>query len=447
MYSFINWNNTNNSYVNNNIKKYSNVKANIKFYKYRSTLTINDMASSQVICIYNNIKPSLVAIKVPYFSLILFHDDTFSLITTPISLHKIKFLPKQFDLQNLINNISWYENALITNNPSQIPVPTKQLYDNGTYEIIKFNMDAYNCTKHGWFSKENKEVLKYVINMFKPKTIIELGSWYGLSSSFIAKYASNANIHFFDKFQNILETKYKFKINNPVDKFYFEYPRYECFYKNLNSVKRNGKIFMYKKNAMTFFDYIKTVDLIYIDFLKKQHELYKFLLKIYKHYPNVICVGDDYVFQSVKNAIIKFKSKTKSKLHIITFNDCYIISPQQLINIDKTIRQIKKQKQDHMMLEQGNIKTLDDKYAYSAILFRKLKFNNALQFIKQNNLDMNLINKSLNNNSLYHMLALRTKNNDIIKLFEDYQKPNQNKNIFLLSFTDILHLNDAGLFT
>ena len=174
------------------------------------------------------------------------------------------------------------------------------------------------------------------------------------------------------------------------------------------------------------------VNMIFIDFIKKTDELITFLNKCIKIYPNAIIVGDDYVFDTVKQALFEFISQNKYYIGLLP--ESYILSPNKLEKYNELYKKFSK-KDDK---DKNN-----DKVDILKELITSNEFEKAIELIKKYNLDMN--EKIYNNeNTIYHILAMtlyKINKKDIIKLFEKIQKPEKIENILLLTYDDYLNNN------
>ena len=301
-----------------------------------------------------------------------------------------------------IGNIYLYEFGAILSN-------TKTKFDkqfSGTEYPIIWNVEPeyvkYIIPKmHGWFSKNTELILSYILKKHNYHIIVELGSWFGKSTSFILQNMKNdTNLYCFDKFQNVANSDYNYNKISIMDKFYFTTPRYETFCKNISPyINARKKCFTIKYDVNQFIKILthKSIvpDIIFIDAIKKKHVLFKILYEIFNLYKDVIVIGDDYVFDSVKEAVHQFIDN-HSKLNYYINNESYLLTFNS-ININDMINYI-----DKNYLPSKHTK----KYIYEYILY-KIKNNDSYQIItilKNNNINVNEIMN--NGNTLYTIIVI-----------------------------------------
>lgn len=211
------------------------------------------------------------------------------------------------------------------------------------------NIQQRVCThvplwKHGWLSRDTKAMLVAAIQAFKPKNILELGSWYGLSASLIQNYAPNAVLYAVDHFKNNAIYTHSMSKLSALDKMFFNHLRYETFHANLeeNSI---GNVIMMKMDAYEAVRFLKshnvTIDMVFIDCEKKTKPLQKLIHTLRSFFPGVIIVGDDYVFRSVRAAIAKFSNS--ERLQPVLSDEAYAIltEPKKRDILDDAFRAVR----------------------------------------------------------------------------------------------------------
>jgi len=331
----------------------------------------------------------------------------------------------------------------------------KNIFKNQNINFIKNTNHIVNY-EHGWLSESTKNNLIYCINKYKPKIIVEFGSWFGSSSKLIKETDPNVILFCFDIFQPILHTKYKFNTYNPLDNFYFKIPRIETFHKNMSSFDKVysviGNIDINKIMKM-FKDNKIMVDLFFIDFEKKTYFLNNILSSIINNFPNSIIVGDDFGFNSVKESIYTQLLILDKKFAFSKHS--YIISNKIMEDYKYIIKKnFKDEKRKELILNYINEKILNEDITsiesddYKKEFINKCleygKFNLFLKFIKYYKIDMNSDKYLENNMTIFHIICkyLKIYNKiDKINDFYNYQKPIDKKDIFLLKYDDYLNFN------
>lgn len=288
---------------------------------------------------------------------------------------------------------------------------------------------------HGWLSKDTAYNLKYALNHFKPKTVLELGSWLGKSAHYMKTLSPNITLYCYDKFQNVCLTPYSYNDPTPLDRFYFNFLRYETFWSNMNKF---DNVYAIQEDAYKSLDMMdpKKIEMIYIDFIKSETKLMKFLERIFKLFPDTVIVGDDFVFETVKKAFKK--ELTLYKKYVGILDESYIISPRPL-----TKEYYSEYKNDITNEAKKN------PYLETTTYLSKGKFPLAIRTVKKHKLDLNKNKDEFTlNNTLYHEFVMKAKDhlqsptpdnlNTLLQPLYDYQAPKLVYNVLLLTYKDYL---------
>ena len=480
----------NNKYLSNNIEKYYDYESNkissliieesgfntnkniLKILKEDIDLIlirfdINKNSKNNKNFLSNN------NIKIPKYPILIKNYNTYYLILTPILMQQIngvnnnsngievqfneflyrikiilgglivnKELPNIKDIKIIdgYNSIYYNKNNILSN----------YFVNNVNKDYTKFIENNY----HGWLSDETKYNLEFIIKKYKPKYFLELGAWYGNSTYYIKNLEPNIHLYTVDKFQNILTSKYESKSFEPLDKFYFKYLRYETFCKNLSKYSKN--LFTIQFNIDNILELLQNYkklqfDVIFIDAIKNKNKLINFINKAFINYPNTIIIGDDYVIDSVKEAV-----KILSKKYYFKINkSSYICSKKEIKNYDIVEKKLEKIYLKKDLIEKLSknydkkiIKKINTKNQYLILnkMIKNNEFKNFLQMFKDNkyNYDLNKpILEITNHNTLYNNICKKVKenNNDAIYLFnilKKIQKPKLVNNNLNLNYKDFL---------
>jgi len=200
--------------------------------------------------------------------------------------------------------------------------------------------------EHGWMSLDTHSALVGTVRTLQPRSIFELGSWYGLSTRVMLGEAKDTTIYAFDKFKAPPLIGYDKKRIGVEDNFFFNHPRHDTFAANIStaitglgaptgaaaaaaagaaSLTRN-KVYMIKGDASKVVSFATTKriapDVVFIDFEKNTARLKTLIKNLRSSFPRVVIVGDDHVFESVKRAV-----RSLPKKNTIVFKESYIVLP------------------------------------------------------------------------------------------------------------------------
>lgn len=427
----------------------------IQYIEYKDNINWCEYTNlSKILVIYDKDIKLIDKIKFPKYPIIDFTNSR--IIITSIILLQLKGLPKFSNfgdcIKKMLINIKEYLGCVLTDNLDLLTksITLGDIYNNLYYEndflrnnnVIKLNFESskmFSTNEHGWLSKDTKLNLEYGITKYKPTNILELGSWMGKSTCYMRKLI-DANFYCFDKFQNVCLSPYLIKSYNPINKFYFTCQRLETFSKNIMNIKnRDNNVYAIRKDAYKSLEFMHkygiNVDMIFIDFIKSQYKLYTFLCDCIRYFPNTIIVGDDYVFDTVKQGVAKFIMRNQ-KIKIGLLDESYIVS-KNLRDYHLVKNEFLKYKNIKKDINQGIIKNTNDKYKYVYNLLKENKFFESLNYIKENKIDLN---KIIGNKTLYHDIAKISKyDKEIFTLFENYQKPEKINDELLLTYEDYLN--------
>lgn len=162
---------------------------------------------------------------------------------------------------------------------------------------------------HGWFL--NARQLEKLIQDHAPKIVIEVGSWLGKSTRFIAsKISDQSLLYAIDTWKGSL---------NEVSQM--EDPRisflYQLFLSNVKHAKLTEKIIPIRMESLEAASALNvSADLIYIDASHDAHSVYKDVLAWMPHLNKhgVIC-GDDWSMPSVKEGVTLAAEVLNQQLH------------------------------------------------------------------------------------------------------------------------------------
>ena len=289
---------------------------------------------------------------------------------------------------------------------------------------------------HGWFSKQTQYQVHVAIEHCKPQHIVELGSWYGTSSRFIADHMrKDAKLTCIDKFQQLIESPYSYDGYSPGDEFYFAFPRLETCMKNIN----HDGVTLIKGDMYVQLDVLikkKTaVDMFFIDFEKNTKRLRRLLQLLRHHYPSCTIVGDDYIFEPVKLAVQGIPH---------TFTHCsYMINGPKFdyssyphTTLDWFLRNMK----THTL---NTIKNKLHQSLYLRHLIKTRQFDKIIRNVSFITVSWNMQMPDANNSTLYHYLFCYCKDTGkrqhLLKMLAAIEPVKRVKNNYMLTPYDFVH--------
>lgn len=160
---------------------------------------------------------------------------------------------------------------------------------------------------HGWYSDNTRKALEGAVQYYKPKHVVELGVWYGKSTIGIMQAAPN-KIHYYGfDFFTPAATNPPYVTNTPLDKLFLKHFRLESTVSNLARFAAKHEIRLIFEDVMKSPAVMKEMgvvpDLVFIDAIKQIGPLREVIDAFMRMNPNVVIVGDDYVFESVRKAV------------------------------------------------------------------------------------------------------------------------------------------------
>jgi predicted O-methyltransferase YrrM len=166
-----------------------------------------------------------------------------------------------------------------------------------TAEILPF-------FEHGWYS--NKTEIEWVIKRNNVKTIIEVGSWLGLSTRHMATcIPEDGIVYAVDHWKGSIEHQAGQWASTPgldLENLY------AYFLSNAIHAGLAHKIIPVRMDSLQAAAELNVLaDLVFIDASHDEESVYKDLNAWYRHVkPNGIFCGDDWVFTGVRKAVITF---------------------------------------------------------------------------------------------------------------------------------------------
>lgn len=178
---------------------------------------------------------------------------------------------------------------------------------------------------HGWYN--NQDEIESIFHQNRPKIVVELGSWLGLSTCHMAELLQeNGTLYAVDHW---LGTKIENRPNQAEIDLLLP-TLYEQFLSNVIHRKLTHVIVPWRMTtseaAYTMGEEGITIDLLYIDAAHDERSVYEDLLNWYPLIRNggVVC-GDDWEYAAkdgypVRKAVFRFIKENRLKLHITNKN-------------------------------------------------------------------------------------------------------------------------------
>ena len=164
------------------------------------------------------------------------------------------------------------------------------------------SVDILPFDDHGWFAQNNRIRLEYIIDKLKPKVVVELGSWLGASTIFMAeKLSEGAILYAVDNWNQQGSAGVQ---NNPLWSSKLK-TLYQSFLSNVIHKKMTQIVIPIRMDTLEAARALNiTAELVYVDASHEEEDVYNDIIHWYPHLDigGIMC-GDDWSFQSVRNAV------------------------------------------------------------------------------------------------------------------------------------------------
>lgn len=166
---------------------------------------------------------------------------------------------------------------------------------------------------HGWFKDENHKVL---LEHFKrePKTIVEVGSWMGLSAKWIVEQNPNATLICIDTWLGSRDH------HHPDSEYRKHLPKlYESFLQNLSPYRE--RVIPARLDSVSGLRLLRDLgiepDLVYIDGGHDAWQVFADAKTTLDAWPNVALVGDDWLHPEVQIGVRESVKDTSRNIKAI----------------------------------------------------------------------------------------------------------------------------------
>lgn len=157
----------------------------------------------------------------------------------------------------------------------------------------------------GWFHESVRDAFEELLND-RTSIVVELGSWLGLSTRFIAARAPNAVVIAIDHWKGSPEHHRREDLKDLLPVLYETFLTSCWDFKNqIIPVRLNSD-----DGLRTIRDYAIRPDLIYIDADHSFEAVYRDLKFVLEHFPSSAIVGDDWNWNGVRRAVEKVASES-----------------------------------------------------------------------------------------------------------------------------------------
>ena len=283
----------------------------------------------------------------------------------------------------------------------------------------------------------NKHVIWLIMRLNRQPLALLLnwGRGLALSSALIASRVDK--LICLDKFQHLAKSPYCSDKYSVGDEFYFSFPRLETFMANVvkasplpgNQVScvpayMQGDIY---KNLDVLIHNNTKIDMFFIDFEKNMKRLRGLLQKLTHHYPDAVIVGDDYVFDSVKQATRGFRIYYNSMSYVLGINK-YDYTAYPYRQLDYFLRNIKTFTFERVAELQESII-----FSFVVHLMKTKQWNTILQNIQRIPFSWNKQSESM---TLYHYFFYYGPAKDVVDILLQYEQVKHIKNAYLLTALD-----------
>lgn len=155
---------------------------------------------------------------------------------------------------------------------------------------------------HGWFGPTNQRYLRHFIQQYRPQIVVELGSWMGLSTIFMAQHMQQgAKLYAVDTWLGSVEHRVE--------------PQFSCFLPTLyqqflSNCKHHGVTNIVIPVRRTTLEAARMLsicpNLVYVDASHAEEDVYNDIMAWYPKLASkgILC-GDDWGWESVQKGVIR----------------------------------------------------------------------------------------------------------------------------------------------
>ncbi len=170
----------------------------------------------------------------------------------------------------------------------------------------------------GWINESNKQRIAQLIQQHHTQVIVELGSWLGAFTQFIAENSDkDAKIYAIDVWEETPECKAAMSLSEQESKKFFS-KLYHQFLSNIIHLNMQDKIIPIKMTTLEAAQKIDIIpDLVYVDASHTENDVYN---DIKYWYPKIvsggIMCGDDWSWDSVRRGVTRIAQELGQTIHV-----------------------------------------------------------------------------------------------------------------------------------
>lgn len=185
---------------------------------------------------------------------------------------------------------------------------------------------------HGWFLDTHIRVFEALLRDRSPSIILELGSWYGASTRWLAERCPDATVYAVDLWSDdfILDEQrdhYSTMGNNKLKRMLKSHPLWPTFVANLWDMKNVVPLRMRTDDGVKALSEAGLMpDLVYVDADHHYQPAKDDIVQSLTHFPDAIIVGDDYGhYDSVRRAVTEAALQFNKVVHVDQ-NHCWALA-------------------------------------------------------------------------------------------------------------------------
>ena len=172
----------------------------------------------------------------------------------------------------------------------------------------------------GWLGEGNKRLLRRAIAEVRPRVIVELGSWLGLSARFLAEAAPDATILCVDTWEGGEEHHRSSQFRPVLGRLHGSFIAHLWPHRD-RVVPVRGRSW---DGMQAIHDHGVAADLVYIDASHETPDVLRDLETARRLFPDAVLTGDDWSWPSVRRAVIPFARR--HRMRVVRDGNAYLLA-------------------------------------------------------------------------------------------------------------------------